>query len=231
MAHPAAIPSTADLPRSADPRPRRDLFQGRELDHRLANSLQLATDFLLFEQLRITDPAARAALGEAAARLSAVGQMHRFLSAHGQTAAVEFEPFLEHLAGFIAGSTGLTCTAEADPHILKGEIAQQLAILINELATNAAKHAYRSGEGGALHIVARLRRDCLILTVSDEGRGLGPRFASAGAQGLGMTIVRAIVRQLNASLTTADDNGAVFTVSVPLPSKRVVRSFAPKERP
>jgi two-component sensor histidine kinase len=223
--HPAEVLSIAHPPRSADPRPRKDPFLGRELDHRLANSLQLATDFLLFEQLRIVDPTARAALGEAAARLSAVGQMHRFLSAHGQTAAVDFEPFLEHLGGFIAGSTGLNCTVESAPLTLKGEIAQQIAIVINELAINTAKHAYPLGEGGGFHILARHTGDRLLLTVSDEGRGLGP----ARDNGLGMTIVQAIVRQLHATLDIADDHGAVFKFSMPLPSKRVVRSFAPRE--
>lgn len=52
----------------------------RELDHRLANSLQLAADFLIFEHTRVTDPQARAALIATAERLSAVGQMHRFLA-------------------------------------------------------------------------------------------------------------------------------------------------------
>ena len=58
--------------------------ENRELDHRLANSLQLAADFLIFEHTRVTDPQARAALIETAERLSAVGQMHRFLAAQSQ---------------------------------------------------------------------------------------------------------------------------------------------------
>ena len=228
MAHPAANPSTDRLGRREHPRPRHDAFAGRELDHRLANSLQLATDFLLFEQMRITDPKARATLAEVAARLSAVGQMHRFLSAQGETAAVAFEPFLEHLGGFIAGSTGLSCTVDSDTLTVKGEIAQQVAIVINELAINAAKHAYGRGRSGAFHIVARDRGDRLRLTISDEGSGLGPAFEPGRNPGLGMSIVQAIVRQLNATLDTADDHGAVFTLTVPLPAKGMSRSFAPR---
>ncbi len=50
----------------------------REIDHRLANSLQLAADFLIFEQARLDDPSARTALMQAAARLTAVAERHRF---------------------------------------------------------------------------------------------------------------------------------------------------------
>jgi two-component sensor histidine kinase len=228
VAHPAEDPSIAGLPASNTAHPRKDPFVGRELDHRLANSLQLATDFLLFEQMRIGDPAARAALAEAAARLSAVGQMHRFLSAQGETAAVAFEPFLQHLAGFIAGSTGLACAVDADPWTLKGETAQQIAIVINELAINAAKHAYGHGSPGAFHIVARVRGDRLRLTLSDEGSGLDAGPDTGRQSGLGMSIVRAIVRQLGATLDTADDHGAVFTLLIPLPSSGLSRSFAPR---
>jgi two-component sensor histidine kinase len=195
----------------------------------MANSLQLATDFLLFEHLRVIDPAARAALTAAAARLSAVGQMHRFLSAHGETTAVAFKPFMEHLAGYISGSTGLSCTVDADVLTLKGETAQQLAIVINELAMNAAKHAYAARGPSPFHIIAHQHGHMLRLTVSDEGRGLGGPVATGPNMGLGMTIVQAIVRQLNTTLHAANDHGAVFTFSVPLPSKRVARSFAPRD--
>src|ERR1700719_3684997 len=79
----------------------------RELDHRLANSLQLAADFLIFEHMRVSDPRARRALIETAERLSAVGQMHRFIAGHRQGAGVDLDPFLTELGGLITDSSGL----------------------------------------------------------------------------------------------------------------------------
>lgn len=232
MEHPADLRSSEHLPRdmrrAAAPRPQNKL--GREADHRLANSLQLATDFLLFEVARVSDPTAREALGDAAARLLTVGQLHRFMSGQDETESVEFAPFLAHLAGLIAGSTGLRCTVDADPVTLTGGVAQQLAIVINELAMNAAKHGYRPGQPGAMHFEARREGDRLRLSISDTGEGLADSFGIGPSQGLGMSIVEAIVRQLRATLDAADDHGAVFTITLPLsPSApRTSRSFNPR---
>ncbi len=204
----------------------------RELDHRLANSLQLAADFLLFEHMRVTDFEARAALIATAERLSAVGQMHRFLAARRQSSGVDLEPFLTELASLISESTGLACDVDSDPIEASGDIAQQLAIAVNELAMNTAKHAYPWGEFGPLHIVCRRRGQGLALTVSDEGRGLPPEFeakrAAKNPSRLGMAIVEAIVRQLHGLLEVRNDGGAKFTLHIPLPSRTPTsRSFAP----
>ena len=69
----------------------------RELNHRIANSLQLAADMLIFEQLRSRDPAARAALEASRARLIAVGQLHRNLHDQGARARVGLRVFLVNL--------------------------------------------------------------------------------------------------------------------------------------
>jgi two-component sensor histidine kinase len=212
---------------SQNPRPER-----RELDHRMANSLQLAADLLLFEQARVRDPDAREALGAAVARLSAVAQLHRCLCDHDQASGVDLKLFLGEICDLIAQSTGLACSLDADPVVLAPATAQQLAIAINELAMNAAKHAYRGRMDGktrgALHVEARCTGDRLRLTVSDHGAGLGEGFQIGQATGLGMDILQAIVRQVRGTLEAQDDHGARFTITLPLP--RIAsssRSFAP----
>src|SRR6185503_7444333 len=157
-------------------RKERASYRSRELDHRMANSLQLAADFLIFEYARVSDPAARDALLHASARLSAVAHLHRFLGAHDPTAAVELRPFLTELCAFIGESTGLRCSVHVDAVTLPGDAAQQVAMAVNELAINAAKHAYPKGEPGALHVVCRREGDHMHLSVSDLGPGLGEDF-------------------------------------------------------
>jgi two-component sensor histidine kinase len=221
-------------PFPAGPRPR-SLASGfderRELDHRVANSLQLAADFLAFEQARLADPQARAALAQASARLLAVGQLHRFLSGSREDPDVDLEAFLTGLCSLIVAGTGLSCSVEADPVRAPGEVAQQLGIAINELAMNAAKHAYGKGEPGGLHIDCHRDSGNLRLSVADDGSGLGPDFSAERATGLGMTILKAVVRQLRGSLDARNDPGARFTITLPLaPSAPPLsRSFAPPE--
>ncbi|MBS0364008.1 MAG: sensor histidine kinase [Proteobacteria bacterium] len=211
------------------PRARTAQEERRELDHRLANSLQLAADFLIFEHTRITDPQARSALIATAERLSAVGQMHRFLAAQADASSIALPAFLADLGKLIGESTGLSCEVEAEAIEVPADMAQQLAIAINELAMNAAKHAYPWGAPGVLRIGCTETGGRLTLVVADEGRGLGKAFAAHRAGGgLGMTIVQAIVRQLGGRLDAASDGGARFTISAPLPSAKRTesRSFA-----
>jgi two-component sensor histidine kinase len=203
----------------------------------MANSLQLAADLLLFEQARVRDPAARDALGAAVARLSAVAQLHRCLCDHDQATGVDLKLFLGEICDLIARSTGLACSLDADPVVLAPDTAQQLAIAVNELAMNAAKHAYRGrmdGETrGALHVEARREGDRLRLSVSDHGAGLGENFQIGRANGLGMDILQAVVRQVRGTLEAQDDHGARFTITLPLPLPLppriapISRSFAP----
>ena len=187
----------------------------RELDHRVANSLQLAADFLLLRQVRLTDPFARAALIDAAERLVAVGHLHRFLSRHEGPELIDLRRFLEELAAIIGQSTGLRCRAEVEAGEVPATLAQQLGLAINELAVNAAKHAYGRGEAGEVLIEATHVGGSLRLTVSDHGAGLGAHFDLEGAEGLGLSIVRAIAAQIGARLHAVDDHGARFTLVVP----------------
>jgi two-component sensor histidine kinase len=197
----------------------------------MANSLQLAADLLLFEQVRVKDPVAREALGDAVARLTAVAQLHRCLCAHDDVSGVDLRMFLAELCSLIAQSTGLACTLDADSVVLAPDTAQQLGIAINELAMNAAKHAYRGEREGALHVEARRAGKRLRLTVSDHGAGLRPDFAIGKAHGLGMDILQAVVRQVHGTLEAENDHGARFIITVPLPSAvaPMSRSFAPQD--
>ncbi len=199
--------------------------QIQELNHRIANSLQLAADMLVFEQLRSRDPLASAALEASRARLVAVGELHRYLYEHADRPKVELSGFLAGLCQAIAATTGLNCSIQADLTSVPGDMAQQLAIAINEFAINAAKHAYEGKAGGRLTVTSRREGTELVLTVADHGKGLDAGLGRAG--GLGMSIVAAIVRDLKGVLTVRGDSGAAFTIRAPIPGAAPVvdRSF------
>jgi two-component sensor histidine kinase len=198
----------------------------RELNHRIANSLQLAADMLIFEQLRSRDPAARGALEASRARLIAVGQLHRHLHDQAARAQVGLREFLRDLGGAISGTTGLNCVAQSADIKVSGETAQRLGIIINECAINAAKHAYADQPGGRLDISCQAECGQLVLTIADHGRGLGGA-ATSGRSGLGMTIITAIVRELNGDLSLHDDGGLRVILRIPLSSTAPARGGRP----
>ena len=188
----------------------------RELNHRVANSLQMASAFLGLQLKQVADPVARELLTATSARLSAVGKLHRHLYAHDLEGSVDLSRFLHELCPTIADSTGLGCDIDAQPLIVRGETAQQLGVVINELALNAAKHAYQAGATGTLKVRSRYDGHTLCLVISDDGLGLGDDFDLHAQRGLGMSIVLAIARQLGGSLEADSPAGARFTLTVPI---------------
>jgi len=199
--------------------------QIQELNHRVANSLQLAADMLTFEQLRSRDPFASAALEASRARLVAVGELHRYLYDHAERPSVDLKPFLTGLCRAVSETTGLTCVADVETVVVTGDMAQQLAIAINEFAINAAKHAYDGRPGGRLEVKARREGAELVLTVADAGKGLDAGLGTGS--GLGMSIVAAIVRDLRGTMSVVSVAGAAFTIRAPLPAPPPARSFQP----
>jgi two-component sensor histidine kinase len=199
--------------------------QIQELNHRVANSLQLAADMLTFEQLRARDPLASAALEASRARLVAVGELHRYLYDHAERPSVDLKPFLTGLCQAVSETTGLACVADVEAIVVTGDMAQQLAIAINEFAINAAKHAYAGRPGGRLEVKARREAAELVLTVADAGKGLDEGLGTGG--GLGMSIVAAIVRDLRGTMSVTSCAGAAFTIRAPLPAPPPARSFQP----
>ena len=92
-----------------------------------------------------------------------------------------------------------------------------LALIANELITNAAKYAYQSQPGGTIRVrLAQGDGGKVDLSIRDEGDGLPVDFDPRIATGLGMRIVRAFSKQLNAAIAVRRcDPGTEFVVSVP----------------
>lgn len=201
-------------------------WEVRELNHRIANSLQLAIDVLGLQCVRAAESETHAALDEAMARLAAVGQLHRFLSLSEPQAFVDLADFLRDLCPVIGAAVGLACELEADPVRLPAQAAQQIGLLVNECAINARKHAY-GADGGRLRIESRAAGGVVSLVVADDGRGLGCH-PDASRQGLGMSIIDAILRQLGGRMSAETLGGARFTFQIPIApaTASIERSFA-----
>jgi two-component sensor histidine kinase len=92
-----------------------------------------------------------------------------------------------------------------------------IALMINELITNAAKYAYQDDQIGNIWVrVARGADDKVELSVRDEGRGLPTDFEFRSASGLGMRILGALSQQLNATIEVRRlDPGTEFVVTAP----------------
>jgi two-component sensor histidine kinase len=93
------------------------------------------------------------------------------------------------------------------------DTAISLAMVVNELVTNAVKYACPHGQPGRIAVGFSRSPDGFLLTVRDHGDGLPPDVAGAG--GLGMRLVRSLLEQLGAQISVENGGGATFSINIP----------------
>ena len=147
----------------------------READHRIKNSLQLVVSLLSLQRSKLTDAEASAALDSAIGRVRAVSEAHRALHQSRDLTTVAFDQMLQdlcHHTGELSPAIAIDCRAEENLEI-DAERAIPLGLIVSELLTNAARHAYPDGASGKIEASARRTPTGLEVTVTDRGVGVG----------------------------------------------------------
>jgi PAS domain S-box-containing protein len=189
----------------------------REMSHRVKNSLMLVS--MLAMQARGSDQAElQHALKVAEARVATIAAVHDHLWRQADLETVDLSDFLGGLCDRLAHTSALhTLSFSAIPCSIDADRAIQVALLVNELVTNAFKHAYPS-VGGLINVDLEHRDATLHLSVSDHGVGLAADFDinATTRKSLGMKIVAGLVRQLRAQIIVeSTEPGTRFTVLIP----------------
>jgi two-component sensor histidine kinase len=222
---------------------RRGLLVG-EMTHRVANDLQRVSG-LLDAQAR-SDPAASGSLLAAAGRVRVLGRLHHRLTLRGAAAEVDSRRFLEEIVEDLRAAAGagaqVVVTIAAEPHPLPLAAAADLGLVVNELVTNALKHAFPGGRAGAVRVRFRLAEDgaTYVLEVADDGAGLpgGLAFGSAPAArreaagarggGFGARLVRALAAQLGGRVEARSGQvgGTQVDLRFPVPPRAAANDAA-----
>lgn len=171
-----------------------------EVNHRVANSLQLVGVLVQMQMRTVTDTAARDALRETQSRINAISLIHKSLYTSKDVTNVALDDYLGAMLANLEtamrkdGHTAiLKCYLE--PVSLRTDASVSLGVAVQELVTNAFKYAY-PGEPGEVRV--RLRRvsdDQAELTVEDDGVGIAPK-AEQGGTGLGSKIIQSMASAL-----------------------------------
>ena len=183
-----------------------DIMNSKEVDHRVANSLQLISSLLSLQARRTADASVRDALGVAAHRIDAVGAVHKRLHQSDSLSSIDIAPYLFDLAETIeegfAGSGGCNrIIAHVQGHMVSPDFASVIGIMITELVINACKHAYAPDEAG--DILVRLffpSKTQFRLEVRDFGSA-GRIATHSRPAGLGTAIINAMCGKVDATFT------------------------------
>ena len=176
----------------------------REVNHRVANSLQLIASLVHLQAGALEDASAKAALADTQARIAAVMQVHRRLYTSDDVSSVDMAEYLQGLIDELqqslpsAAGGAHPIRLSAEPIRLDTDKAVSLGVMVAELVTNAFKYAYPDGGTGEVRVALQAgAADRLRLVVEDDGQGLGDK-AEARGTGLGQRVVAAMARSLGA---------------------------------
>ena len=174
----------------------------REVNHRVANSLQLVSSLVHMQASAVKDESSREALRDTQARINAIMQIHRRLYTSEDVERVDMNEYLRGLVAELEQSlpqvkAGRPIRLDAEPVELATDKAVSLGVVVTELVTNAYKYAYAPEEAGEIRIaLLPCEADQLRLTVEDDGEGFMAGSAPKGT-GLGRKVIAAMAASLN----------------------------------
>jgi two-component sensor histidine kinase len=191
----------------------------KEINHRVKNSLQVVTSMLQLQASAVGDPQLSERLNEASSRVSTVGHAYERLAYNADYENIGLVSYLREVIDDL-GAAVSPCKIHfvAPEEIqLSADRAILLALIVNELVSNAGKYAYPNCPGGSIWVeVIQMEAREIFVSVRDEGVGMPPGFDPATSKRLGARLVRALSKQLDAELTQASMAGTKFTLLVPL---------------
>jgi PAS domain S-box-containing protein len=195
----------------------------REINHRVKNSLQSVSALLRLQAASRRHSELREQLLEADQRVLIIARVHEQFYTQAESATkIDIGQYLRNVCGGFERSGGeggpkVSVEVAADPSEMAADQALSLALLVNELVTNALKHAFQGKEAGTVAVTFRVERDGRRwLSVADDGCGLPDGFSPQDSTGLGMKLVRGFAEALEGQLVIdSSAAGSRFTVIMP----------------
>jgi two-component system, sensor histidine kinase PdtaS len=196
----------------------------REVHHRVKNNLQTIASLLRLQARRSESEEARRSLTEATERAAAMAAVHDLL-ARSDHERVDFAGAARRVVelvrrGLVGDDHRIAVTVSGTTGLIAAGTATSLALALAELIHNALEHAFAPGDSGAVQVRMTRAAGELVLSVSDNGRGLTPGFDPAYSPSLGFSIIRTLVEDdLRGSLKATGGDGTSVTIRVPVPDE------------
>jgi two-component sensor histidine kinase len=180
----------------------------QELQHRVANSLQIIASVLMQSARRVQSDETRTHLYSAHNRVMSIATLQKQLAVASDN-EVELRAYLKDLCASIGASMiddagGVSLTSTADDSKATANVSVSLGLIVTELVINALKHAFPGeDQSGSVTVDYAAKGSGWTLNVEDDGVGIAAGDGQ-GTPGLGTGIVDALAKQLGATVTTTD---------------------------
>lgn len=194
----------------------------KEVHHRVKNNLQVIASLLSLQSEALQAPEAQLALQDCQARVYSMALTHEILYQSPDLARVNLADYARRLAAHLLPSAGIEPARiqvflEAEVLWLGAEQAVPCGLILSELLTNCAKHAFPDGRAGAVIITLEAVDNARVrLRVRDTGVGVPPDVDVRTAESLGWQLLQLLTEQLQGTLELTRHGGTTVTVEFPL---------------
>ena len=191
----------------------------KEIHHRVKNNLQVIQSMLKLQANQVKDPAVMVALKDSQNRVQSMALIHEKLYQSVNLANIDFAEYIQSLISFLNRSYNssqkqVNLRVQAEPLSLYIDMAVPCGLIVNELVSNALKHAFPDGNGGEVAIQLKAEENGRVeLVVSDNGVGIPEGVDIWNSPSLGLQLVNALVNQLDGDLQFDSSQGTRFTIS------------------
>jgi two-component sensor histidine kinase len=190
----------------------------KEIHHRVKNNLQIISGLLLLQSGYTRDREVLRTLQEARDRVHSMASIHEVLYQSGVLAHVDFAEYTHRLIDHLFDSYSIDREAIV-PRVRVSKVSLNIdtaiscGLIINELVTNALKHAFPAGQGGEIVIDLHTRDGGQVsLSVSDNGAGLPPDVEFRRAESLGLQLVAMLTDQIGGTIELDKSGGTSFKI-------------------
>jgi PAS domain S-box-containing protein len=194
----------------------------REIHHRVKNNLQIVSGLLDMTRKRSHDPATTGILMDMMMKIDTMAQIHTRLYESKQFNKIDMNTQIRDQITalsniYSAKDCEISTILESSSMFLSVDQAIPCSLMINEILTNAYKHAFKGRKAGTITISALQEDGNMNITVRDDGIGISKDVDTDHANSLGFKLIRALIQyQLKGSFTIKVDNGTEVNVKFPI---------------
>jgi len=197
----------------------------KEIHHRVKNNLQIVSSLLYLQEDYMKDAKGVEILRESQNRVKSMALIHEQLYGTADLAKIDFGRYVQGLTANLFDAYGIDparirLNIHADDIALGVDMAVPCGLIINELVSNALKHAFLPDAAGTIEIVIRtLHADRIEIVVADDGIGLVKPPAGPDQPSLGLRLIDTLTTQLGGTLALTTENGTRFTITLTAPQQ------------
>lgn len=191
----------------------------REIHHRVKNNLQVVSSLLKLQARGIADQQAKAAIRAGQDRVKSMALIHQNLYQNDNFTGMDIKDYIGKLSESLFLSYNInpeqvSLTTSLESVILDVETLIPIGLILNELLSNALKHAFPEHQSGQIDISFTKEKDALLLQIKDNGIGFAKESLDGKTDSFGMTLVRDFAQKLKADLEMNTNHGTHVSLRI-----------------